>query len=157
MRAESRRSFDAQWMCVEDVGHRIWLHGLAEDLIKAEDMILQLRHRRETVLKARSTQAARAPVPSRPPMTAVSATPVSRAPPPAAIASRSVAAPQEHTRLLRPAQAHAHYDATCGSGWRVDVERQREQSYQDTTCEDVCLSVLVSRLRVVIWTCMRLT
>ena len=37
------------------------------------------------------------------------------------------------------------------------MERQREQSYQDTTCEDVCLSVLVSRLRVVIWACMWLT
>ncbi|RPD60241.1 hypothetical protein L227DRAFT_96398 [Lentinus tigrinus ALCF2SS1-6] len=126
----------------EDVGHRIWRQGLAENLVKAEDLIVQLRHQREVVSHSQSHQAVRAPV-NTPPRPAVPAL-ASRASMQAARLAR------ERVKLLRHPQArYGVYNAPAG---HVDLERQplADQSHKNSTSEDICLSLVCLVMAVVV-------
>ncbi|RPD69518.1 hypothetical protein L226DRAFT_271445 [Lentinus tigrinus ALCF2SS1-7] len=129
-------------LSVEDVGHRIWRQGLAENLVKAEDLIVQLRHQREVVSHSQSHQAVRAPV-NTPPRPAVPAL-ASRASMQAARLAR------ERVKLLRHPQArYGVYNAPAG---HVDLERQplADQSHKNSTSEDICLSLVCLVMAVVV-------
>ncbi|TFK87538.1 hypothetical protein K466DRAFT_105655 [Polyporus arcularius HHB13444] len=127
----------------EDEGHRMWLHGLAADRIKAKDLLLLLLNLRRQILLA---EHASSRLPIRAPAAAPAAIP---APSPIVPARPMVPAVtsearQQRVRLLQPPSLHppAHYDAcNHGRGAIVDVERQQlPGSDEGVTCADVCLS-----------------